>query len=91
MTLLPLALLLGLPGCSSAARRAQRTSPDYRVGYDDGCASATTQGANRTKDSTVRDDEAYRSNPAYRTGWGTGFNACRIYQPTPNMGLPGTP
>ena len=89
MILVPLALLLGLPGCGSAAQRAQRASPDYRVGYDDGCASASTQGANKNKDSTVRDEEAYRSNPAYRSGWGTGYNACRVYQPAP--GLPGSP
>ena len=89
LIMVPFALLLALPGCESAAQRAQRNSPDYRVGYDDGCASAGNQGANKNKDSVVRDEQSYRSNPAYHAGWGTGFNTCRVYQPASNQ--PGAP
>ena len=83
-------LLAALPlwGCESAQDRALRNSPDFKAGYSDGCASAGTQGANPRDTSLSRDEEAYRSNKAYRSGWGTGFNACRAYQPSGNMPTP---
>lgn len=83
-----LTLLSALSACESASDRALRKSPDFKAGYSDGCASAGTQGANMRDTSPQRDEEAYRANPAYRTGWGTGFNACRGYQPSGNMPPP---
>jgi hypothetical protein len=75
--------LLLLAGCTlfeSPAERARRNSPDFKAGYRDGCATATSQGADPRSDDRVRDDDAYRTNPAYHSGWGTGLNACRPYQ-----------
>ena len=89
LRLLPLMLLLLVAGCESRADRTLRASPDYRAGYDDGCNSAGTQGANRREDSMRRDEDAYRRNPAYHAGWSTGFNACRMFQPQANQ--PGGP
>ena len=66
--------------CSAAGqylRSALRASPDYRAGYGDGCTSAGTPSANPRADTRVRDEDAYAGNPAYRTGWGEGFGACR--------------
>jgi hypothetical protein len=83
-----LASLVALLGCESAADRALRKSPDFKAGYSDGCASAGTQGANMRDTAPVRDDEAFHSNDAYHAGWGTGFNACRNYQPAGNMPPP---
>ena len=79
-----LCLLLPLAGCGlldSRAERAQRNSPDYKAGYNDGCSSAAAQGVSPRDTSLVRDEESYRTNPAYHAGWGTGFNGCRVYQP----------
>lgn len=74
-------LLSPLGACSlfmSKETRALRKSPDYRAGYQDGCNSAYGPGADKSQEvSFVRDEEAYRSNKAYRTGWGMGRNACR--------------
>ena len=87
------ALMLG--GCSlfqSRAERAAKNSPDYKVGYRDGCASASDGGANPRASGMIRDEEAYRTNPAYHSGWGTGFNGCRVYQQgvgQPGVGQPG--
>lgn len=83
-----LAGLIVLSGCESAADRALRNSPDFKAGYSDGCASAGTQGANPRDTELVRDEDAFRANRAYRVGWGTGFNACRTYQPSGNMPPP---
>jgi len=83
-----LTLLSALSACESAPDRALRNSPDFKAGYSDGCASAGTQGANMRDTSPQQDEEAYRANPAYRTGWGTGFNTCRGYQPSGNMPPP---
>jgi hypothetical protein len=87
-----LILCLSLCGCGlfeSPAQRAMRNSPDYKAGYSDGCASASTSGANPRDTSLVRDEEAYRTIPAYRSGWGTGFNGCRLYQPSAGLPVPG--
>ncbi|MGH6827554.1 MAG: hypothetical protein ACREFW_01430 [Rhizomicrobium sp.] len=73
-------LLMTLSGCESPADRALRNSPDFKAGYSDGCASASSQGADPRQTGRVRDEEAYRTKQAYRAGWGTGFNACHSYQ-----------
>jgi hypothetical protein len=74
-------LLLPLAACGifeSKQTRALRRSPDYKVGYQDGCNSAYGPGADkRQDDTTVRDDKQYASNRAYRMGWNRGLNACR--------------
>src|ERR1700722_990783 len=85
LRLIPFALLLLLAACESRADRTLRASPDYRAGYDDGCGTAGTQGANKREDPIPPDEQAYRSNPAYHAGWGTGFNACRMFQPQSNQ------
>ena len=78
----PFALLLLLPllaSCAlfeSRATRALRATADYKTGYGDGCASARPS-ANPRANTTLRDDDAYRTNRGYRMGWGEGFGACR--------------
>ena len=80
--LIALGLLVPLTACGmfmSGKERALRKSPDYRVGYQDGCNSAAPPGANKREESdNVRDEAAYKANPAYRTGWNKGLNACRV-------------
>lgn len=85
---IPVALTLAallLSACSmfeSSATRAMRTTPDYRAGYSDGCASANRP----TGTSVSRDDNAYKTNRAYSFGWNTGFQMCRTSFPTPGAG-----
>ena len=86
-------MLLPLTACSlfeSKALRTLRRSPDYRAGYQDGCNSAWSPGANKRHDDTiVRDDTQYQKNRAYRVGWNRGLNACRSTGYTGGA-LPGT-
>ena len=79
-----LLLLMALSACESEADRALRSSPDFKAGYSDGCASAGSQGADPRQTGRIRDENAYRTNQTYHAGWGTGFNACRSYQGSPN-------
>jgi len=79
--ILVLLLLLPLTACglfASKETRALRKSPDYKVGYQDGCNSAWSPDANKRRDDTiVRDDEQYQKNRAYHVGWDRGLTACR--------------
>ncbi len=74
-----------LSGCmffESKADRQLRHQPNFRVGYEDGCATATNEGANMRYGDSVRDDALYESDKAYRSGWATGHGACRRMAPT---------
>jgi hypothetical protein len=75
-------VLLLLPAVSacglfpSAAERAVQKSPNFRAGYSDGCAAASTTGANY-REGAYRDEALYKTSAAYRAGWGNGFSICR--------------
>ena len=88
-----LLLLFPLTACGLFESREVRTlrkSPDYRVGYQDGCNSAYGPDADKRHDDTiVRDDKQYQSNRAYHLGWNRGLNACRSTGYTGGA-LPGT-
>jgi hypothetical protein len=91
--ILILGLVLPLAACGlfvSKETRALRRSPDYRSGYNDGCNSAYGPDADkRHDDSIVRDDEMFRTNKAYRTGWHMGNGACRTNGSYGGGALPG--
>jgi predicted small lipoprotein YifL len=72
--------LVSLAGCGillpTAKDRAAKKSPNFRSGYSDGCASATTQDTNHRAEQ-VRDESLYKSDSRYRSGWASGFANCR--------------
>jgi hypothetical protein len=90
-----LLMLLPLSACGlflSKQERALRRSPDYKVGYQDGCSSAWSPDANKRHDDTiVRDDQMYSGNKAYRAGWNMGLNACRTSTYNNGSAMPGNP
>ena len=70
---------LALSGCglfSTPAERAVQKSPNFRAGYSDGCAAASTTGANY-RAGAYRDEALFKTSAAYRAGWGNGFSVCR--------------
>jgi hypothetical protein len=76
--------LLMLSGCmffETRADRALRQQPSFRLGYNDGCATANNQGANMRRGDTIRDDALYDSDKAYRVGWANGHSACMRVAP----------
>ena len=69
--------------------RQEEKSPNFKSGYDDGCATASTVSANMRKQSDVRDMALFRTDKAYRAGWSAGYTACRPANErmtTPNEG-----
>ena len=54
------ALACCLASCMTSADRKIQKLPNYRLGYDDGCATATNQGANMRRGDMVRDDALCR-------------------------------
>jgi hypothetical protein len=91
---IPVLLVPLLAGCGlfeSKQTRAMRATPDYKAGYSDGCATAGSVSANPRADTSVRDDQAFEGNEAYRMGWGEGFGACRPMTQAPLGGGLGAP
>lgn len=76
-------------GCAvfGSKERAMQKDPNFREGYEDGCAAATNQGSD-LRDRPVGDKQLYANNEAYRAGWGSGFQACRRSDLEPNA-MPG--
>jgi len=65
-------------GCvffTSPQDRALRKTPSFKDGYADGCAAATTQGAN-FREGPEKDDTLYDSDKVYRAGWANGYQTC---------------
>ncbi|HTQ15375.1 MAG TPA: hypothetical protein VMH86_16000 [Rhizomicrobium sp.] len=82
MTLRPtllLAAVLLLSGCTifgGPADRALRRTPSYRDGYQDGCAAANAAYSNLRK-GPLSDNEQYKTDRIYRSGWANGYQTCR--------------
>jgi hypothetical protein len=75
---------LMLTGCmffETKADRSLRQQPNFRLGYEDGCATANAQGANMRHGDTVRDDALYDADKAYRVGWANGHGMCQRLAP----------
>jgi hypothetical protein len=73
-----LGLALAMASCTTTADRPARPSgpdvnlsgfpPDFRQGYSDGCASA--------RGSRVRNEQRFKDDPQYASGWRDGFDIC---------------
>ncbi len=70
----------GSPGGSEDAKFNK--SANMQQGYEDGCASATQQGAD-LRGRLVQDTALYKADPAYRAGWSNGFSSCRTTTTAP--------
>lgn len=77
--LLPLlATALALSGCGiflSSKEKAMQKDPNYQSGYSDGCAAANAQNTDYRHGD--RDEALFNTSKPYRSGWHSGFSACR--------------
>ena len=83
-----LVTLVFLPaaGCTvfgSGKDRALLNQPNFKEGYEDGCAAATAQGSD-LRDRPVEDKALYANDATYRKGWSSGFQTCRRTDLEPN-------
>jgi hypothetical protein len=84
---------VSLAGCGillpSQRDRAAKNTPGFKAGYSDGCASATMLDTNYRADQ-MRDENLYKTDKHYRSGWASGFYNCHTNQArpanTPNSG-----
>jgi hypothetical protein len=88
---LTLALSTALSGCvvfESRQDRALEKTAEFKDGYSDGCATASTKSANYAESNMVRDDTLFRTNRGYRQGWSAGYAGCRpiVGPPEPQNG-----
>jgi hypothetical protein len=78
--------LLCIAGCAVFGRgedHSLQKNPNFREGYEDGCAAATNHGAD-LRDRPVGDQQLLAKDEAYREGWNTGFHTCRRSDLEPN-------
>ena len=77
--------LLSVAGCAvfGSKERAMQKDPNFRAGYEDGCAAATDQGAD-LRDRPIGDKQLLANDETYRRGWNTGFHTCRRSEIEPN-------
>lgn len=71
---------VALSGCvvfESRADRELEKTPNFKDGYSDGCATASTKAANYNESNMVRDETLFKTDRAYRTGWSAGYSGCR--------------
>lgn len=70
--LFALGAALALGACSTDDLTS---SPNYDLGYSDGCGTATTRKPGDP--STIhRNDDLYRADEGYAAGWRAGYSAC---------------
>jgi hypothetical protein len=90
--------LLSLAHCAvlgSSTDLTLQKDPNFREGYGDGCAAATSHGSD-LRDRPVGDQQLYVEDEKYRKGWSSGFQTCRRSDIEPNarpgdnpVGVPG--
>lgn len=72
--------VFALSGCGlfvSSKDREMKKDPNYQSGYSDGCAAANAQNTDYRRGDGSRDDALFDSSKPYRSGWHSGFSACR--------------
>ena len=75
-----LAAAFALSGCGiflSSKEKAMQKDPNYQSGYSDGCAAANAQNTDYRRGDGDRDEALFNTSKPYRSGWHSGFSACR--------------
>ena len=72
-----IAIALALLGCMGPM---MERSPDYELGFADGCGNAASQGPGVLRDPK-RNEMLYANNADYRQGWNSGNVQCRTQLP----------
>ena len=68
--------------------KALRRTPSFKEGYSDGCAAATSIGADFRREPVI--DPEFKNDKVYRAGFSNGFQTCRRTISPPGS-QPGSP
>ena len=75
---------LALTACAHHHRL--HNTPNFRMGYADGCAAASGPGTSY-RAGPNRDEALYAKDGDYRAGWNIGYSSCRSRgEPTGSYG-----
>lgn len=66
-------LALGLAACETTN---YDDDPDYGVGFQDGCQTATDRSAGTPASKAVKDKQLWDISEGYRAGWRAGYASC---------------
>ncbi len=64
-----------LAACETDLDPALRDSPNFSMGYNDGCTSGNTRIVGFDK-TVRRKDDLYAGDEAYKAGWNEGYISC---------------
>ena len=70
---LAIAFLVGLSACTTPT---EDRSPNYQLGFGDGCTTASTEGAGAPREAQ-RNRALYEFDAQYRAGWISGHAQCK--------------
>lgn len=73
---LAVVFLLGLSACNAMTTSAEDRSPNYRLGFGDGCTTASTEGSGAPREAQ-RNRAQYEFDAQYRAGWISGHAQCK--------------
>jgi hypothetical protein len=68
-------LAVGLSACANTTDPALLESPNYSMGYTDGCATGN-QRVHGFSDTVTRNEQMFDDDEAYRVGWRDGYGSC---------------
>lgn len=78
---LAIAILVGLSACTTSTDdRLGDRSPNYQLGFGDGCTTASTETAGAPRDPR-RNRALYEFDAQYRAGWISGHAQCAAPRP----------
>ena len=75
--ILAVAFLMALGGCMTPTDdRSDNRSPNYQLGFGDGCNTASTESAGAPREPQ-RNRTQYEFDAQYRAGWISGHAQCK--------------
>lgn len=78
--------VLALVGCGTTPQE-DAEGPYYTEGYSDGCRTAEARRA-AFDNRSFRNEDLFKAQASYRTGWRQGFRECQPLQNNPAQPTP---
>jgi hypothetical protein len=73
---LAIVFLLALSACNAMTTSTEDRSPNYQLGFGDGCTTASTETTGAPREAQ-RNRALYEFDAQYRSGWISGHAQCK--------------